>query len=71
MGRKGWRESVGWGVTHPFPLPHLFALGGIQVGPLKCEVTQLHSTATQEIGVTMAVVNTSVSAVHNMSGKAP
>lgn len=43
VGEEGGPERMerecGVGVTHPFPLPHPFALGGIQVGPLKCEVT--------------------------------
>ena len=58
-------------VTHLSPLPHPFALGGIQVGLLKCDVTQLHSTVMKEIGVSMAVVNMSVSFAHSMTGKAP
>lgn len=52
-----------------FPTLLSFALEGAQMNPLKCEVTQPYSTVVKEIGVSMTVVNISVSSVYNMHRK--
>lgn len=40
-------------------------------GPVKCEVSQLHGTVGKEIGVSTAVVSTSVSPARDLSKPAP